>query len=104
MDSIWQCLAHPLPVLGPVHGHHLGENFVLLWRPGQLLSVIVLTADELQIPFVALDHRLEEELADAAPLLAIHLHALQELNVLLLVEVHACLLHIAVLLRLLLQQ
>ena len=97
VDTIWQCLAHLLPVFWPVHGHLLGKNFVLLWCPGELLSVVLLTADKLQIPFMALDHRLEQELADAAPLLPIHLHALKELNVFLLIEVLAWLLDIVAL-------
>ena len=51
------------------------------------MGVVLLAADKLQIPFVALDHRLEQELADAAPLLPIQLHALKELNVFLSTEV-----------------
>lgn len=51
--------------------------------------MVLLTADKLQIPFMALDHRLEQELADAAPLLPIHLYALKELNVFLFIEVQA---------------
>ena len=61
------------------------------------MGVVLLAADKLQIPFVALDHRLEQELADAAPLLPIQLHALKELDVFLLIEVQACLFDIVAL-------
>lgn len=63
-------------------------------RPRKFLSVLVRTSCQLLVPLVALDHRLEQELADAAPLFTIKFDALEKLCILTLREVALCLLDI----------
>ena len=94
VNAVGQSLAHLLPVLRPEDRDLLGENLVLSGRPGQFLRVLVASARQLLVALVALDHRLEEQLRDAAPLLSIQLDALEQLDVLSLGEVAALLLDV----------
>ena len=58
--------------------------------------MILFRTNELEVALVALDHRLEEQLADATPLLTVHFDTLEKLNVLLPSEMHFILLDISV--------
>lgn len=96
VDAIGERLTDLLPVSGAVERDLPCQDRVLLLCPGNLLGMVVFRTNELEVALVALDHRLEEKLADATPLLTVQLDTLEKLNVLLLSEMHSSLLDVGI--------
>ena len=98
VDAIGERLTDLLPVPGAVERDLPCQDRVLLLCPGNLLGMVLFRTNELKVALVALGHGLEEQLADASPVLTVRLNTLEKLNVLLPSKMHVSLFNVGELL------